>query len=59
MPGGTMSPAYGGAQSIMRPPWPGVKDKPCDHCSWGFFNGVRQIKFINRMCPEHGHLIKD
>jgi hypothetical protein len=38
--------------------WPGVTEPDCYHCTWSLMDGVRQIKFINRACPQHGHLLR-
>jgi hypothetical protein len=38
-------------------PWPGITGLPCWLCSWAWYQGVFQLKIINRSCAFQGHLL--
>lgn len=39
-------------------PWTGVTApvSDCEHCSWAWNGVCMEIKYFNRVCPEHGRL---
>jgi hypothetical protein len=40
-------------------PWPGITGQPCYMCTWAWYQGKLQLKYLCKSCPEHGHLLGD
>jgi hypothetical protein len=37
--------------------WPGITEPRCELCTWAFFGGTYQIKYINRACMAHSRFL--
>lgn len=58
-PRGTIS-ARSTVSMVPVAPWLGNITQPwCQECSWAVLAGVLTVKYINRACAAHGHVLRE